>query len=209
MGQRLTRAGFLFSLFLTTCAVARGQLADSSPLPDDRLGIRTAPMLLLSRPDVRADLGLSPEQAHKAEKAVTELYIRAAAVKGKTGAQAVAARKEIDDAQRIWFTANLSQKQRNRLVQLDMQWEGPSALVSRVIVANALGLAPHQISALEDAVAKRDDARARGKYTPENEKVLSRQARSILTSQQWETWLSMLGRPFEPHIATASTKNVR
>lgn len=209
MRHGLTRTGFQFWLILATAAVARGQFDEPSPLPDDRLGIRTAPLLLLSRADVRSDLGLSPEQAQRAEKAVTDMYVRAAAVKGKTGPQAIAARKAIDDAQRGWFAANLSEKQRNRLVQLDMQWEGPSALVSRAIVANALGLAPHQTSALEEAVAKRDDARARGNYTPENEKALSRQARSILTSQQWETWLAMLGRPFEPQIATASTKKVR
>ncbi len=52
------------------------------PLPDDRLGIQTAPLLLLSRNDVRADLGLSPEQASAAEVEISDLYSRALPLEG-------------------------------------------------------------------------------------------------------------------------------
>ena len=69
-----------------------------APLPDERLGVRTAPLLLLSRPDVCADLGLSARQVDDAEAAISDLYVRAAALKGQVGQPAVAARKAIDEA---------------------------------------------------------------------------------------------------------------
>jgi hypothetical protein len=178
----------------------------TASLPDDRLGIRSAPLLLLSRPDVRADLELSPAQAEKAERAVTDLYLRASTLKGKAGGQALAERKRIDDAQRDWIATNLTPKQCVRLDQVDMQWEGPSALVSRISVTTTVGLSPDQVQALKQAVAKRNDARAGGRYTADDERALARQARSILTPQQWTTWLAMLGRPFAPQIALAKDK---
>ena len=175
----------------------------SAPLPDDRLGVRTAPILLLSRPDVRADLGLNPRLAEEAEMALSDLYVRAAALKGKSGAQAVAARQAIDDAQRRWFQSELTLQQRNRLVQIDLQWEGPSALVSRPVVADTLDLSPDQRAALADAVKKRREARSRPGPAQADEPALTRQALAVLTPSQRELWRSMLGQPFVPRLASA------
>ena len=65
--HQLLRAALLggsgSSLSASTTVRAGGPM-----LPDDRLGVRTAPVLLLSRPDVRADLRLSPGQAEAAER---------------------------------------------------------------------------------------------------------------------------------------------
>ena len=61
---------------------------DEAPLPDSRLGYRTAPLLLLSRPDVRADLAMNADQASSAQKAIRSIYLQAAALKGKPNDEA-------------------------------------------------------------------------------------------------------------------------
>ena len=91
------------------------------------MGIRTAPILLLSRPDVQADLKLEETKVTSVQKLIEELTQRGQALRGQTGATAVAGRKAIDDAQREWLTTNLSEEQLTRLTQIDLQWEGPSA----------------------------------------------------------------------------------
>jgi hypothetical protein len=182
----------------TPCRGADGAVA----LPDERLGIRTAPLLLLSRPDVRDDLGLSPEQAAEAERAITELYIRASAARGKTGPEGVEARKLIDEAQQNWVATHLSPEQAKRLVQVDLQWEGPSALVSRPMVAGSLGLTAEQRAAVKQAVAHRDKARAEGRYTKADEAELFNTALSVLTPTQRTRWRAMNGREFLPRLAS-------
>jgi hypothetical protein len=161
-------------------------------------------LLLLSRPDVQQDLHLSQSQAADAEQAIRDLYIRAATLRGKTGPPAVEGRKAIDEAQRAWFVANLSEEQQQRLVQVDLQWEGPTSLLSRPVVSDTLGLTPGQKTALAKAVGARDAARARGVYTRADEQALARQVLSVLTATQKERWRAMLGRPFAftPLLAT-------
>src|ERR687890_537081 len=87
-------------MLLGVAAIPTSSLGDDAPLPDSRLGIRTVPLLLLSRPDVRADLGLNPAQTAEARCAISELHAKAAALGGKAGAEAIAARRAIDDEQR-------------------------------------------------------------------------------------------------------------
>lgn len=172
------------------------------PLPDERLGVRTAPLLLLSRPDVCADLDLNPNQRDDAEAAITDLYVRAAALRGKAGEPAVAGRKQIDEAQRAWFEGHLTPDQLIRLVQIDLQWEGPSALLSRPIVADTLRLSAEQRAALTQAVAGRDAARARGTPPGAADRALAAQALAQLTPEQKARWRVMLGNPFVPRLAS-------
>jgi hypothetical protein len=167
-------------------------------LPDERLGVATAPLLLLSRPDVRQDLGLSREQAAEADRAITDLYVRALSLRGQSGPQVLEGRRAILDAERTWFEAHLSPEQRKRLIQVDLQWEGPSSLVSRPVVGDTLGLTADQRATLARAVAARDAARARRVYSPADEQALAHQALSVLTPPQRERWRAMLGRPFVP-----------
>ncbi len=174
-----------------------------SALTDERFGIRTPPILLLSRPDVRADLGLTPKQTEDAQVEIANLYVRAAALKGQTGPSAVAARKQVDDAQRLWFEGHLSPEQLNRLVQVDLQWEGPSALLSRPMVSDALSLSAEQRVALKQAIAARDAARVRGSSRDAAEHALALQTLKILTADQKGHWRAMLGKRFVPQIATA------
>src|SRR4029079_250908 len=85
-------------LVLLTLIPARAPGAEPPPLPDSRLGVRTAPLLLLSRPDVQADLGLTPEQTSSAQRTITALYVQATALKGRPDAEVLAARRAIDGA---------------------------------------------------------------------------------------------------------------
>src|SRR5262249_18534885 len=89
---RLVRLTF-FTLLPWLCPAT----SDAAPptWPDGRLGIRTAPLLLLSRQDVRADVGLDAAQGAEAERALEELYTQAVALKGKSGPEALARKRSI------------------------------------------------------------------------------------------------------------------
>jgi hypothetical protein len=222
MRQGSTRAPAIAGFFAPTPLLVLGLLlldlaatptvalagTENAALPDDRLGIRTAPLLLLSRPDVRADLGLTPQQADSAERAITDLYVRAAALRGKTGAEALQARKAIDDAQRQWIEASLTPDQRTRLLQIDLQWEGPSALVSRPVVADTLVLTPDQRQAIQQAITVRNSARAAGQGPRVAEEALAKTVLSVLAPNQKARWHAMLGRPFTPQLASSGGKGV-
>ena len=81
------------TLFVT--GAGSGTAGDAG-LSADHLGMRTAPLLLLTRPDVRADLSITAEQAASADRAIQDLYRRAEALKGQGNTpQVVAAREAI------------------------------------------------------------------------------------------------------------------
>jgi hypothetical protein len=181
--------------------------AEDALLPDSRLGMRIAPMLLLSRPDVQADLKLSPELAAAADHEIRELRSRAGELKGKSDADTISARRQIDDAQQRWLTTNLSAEQRARLHQIDLQWEGPTALVSRPSIANALSLTETQRQGLAEAVTRRDSLRTQGKLRPQDEADLARAAINVLSDQQKSRWKAMMGRPFAVQVAASRTQS--
>ena len=52
-------------------------------LPDDRMGVRTAPILLLSRDDVARDIGLTSDQRQKTWEKIADLGRRATDLKGR------------------------------------------------------------------------------------------------------------------------------
>src|SRR3954452_22377914 len=94
---------------------------DEAPLPDSRLGYRTAPLLLLSRPDIRADLGLNADQAASAQKAIRSMYLQAAALKGRPNTEAtIRARRAIDEQMQGWLDSRLTPEQKARLIQIDL-----------------------------------------------------------------------------------------
>jgi hypothetical protein len=183
-----------------TCAVlvalvgATTLPAQGPGLSDDRLGTRAAPLLLLTRADVRADLGLSSEQSAAADAAIRELYSRAQALRGQGNTpQVIAARKAIDEAGRDWIATHLSVEQQARLMQIDLQWEGPAALVTRGSLAASLGLTAEQSRALRTAV---DERRRAGPNAPDAERRLAETTLALLTPEQRDRWKAMLGRPF-------------
>lgn len=182
---------------------ARG---DSGSLPDSRLGVRTAPLLLLSRPDVQADLQMSRTQVDEAKAALDDLRAKAAGLRGVQGEQAIIeARRAIDEQQRQWIETHLSETQRKRIVQIDLQWEGPSALVSRPVVAVMLDLTPDQLATLKKAVKELAQSRSRGEAMGEAEVELSRQTLATLSEAQKLRWKAMLGHPFRPQLARSES----
>ena len=129
-------------------------------------GVRVAPMLLLSRPDVRADLGLTADQVASASRVLDEIRSRARSIRGQGDTpEVVARRREIDEIQWRWLAEGLSDEQRARLSQIDLQWEGATAL-TRPSVAERLGLSDSQSAALRRAVAEKARAGASSEPTP-------------------------------------------
>lgn len=166
-----------------------------SELPDSRLGIRTSPLLLLTRMDIRDDLKLTPQQVDEAQRVIAELYSRALQIQGKRDPAAVAARRAIDETQARWIASVLSPEQRNRLEQLDLQWEGPSAVL-RPPIASALAISPDQGSKLAQAVAERNTRRAKVGFDRDAERKLAEATLSTLSEDQRRRWKIMLGDEF-------------
>jgi hypothetical protein len=171
-------------------------LAGPPPLTDDRLGIPTAPLLLLSRPDVRAEIGLDAARSADADKTLSELYQHALALKGQHGPDVENHKRAIDQAGEHWLQSKLSEAQRKRFNQIELQWEGPSALIHRPIIADALGLSHEQRARLSEAIAARNRRRALGADLWECERQLFEQTRALLTVEQRRRWRAMLGPPF-------------
>jgi hypothetical protein len=197
-GVRLVQARRLTFLLLCEAFGLLPALGLASPpqLSDDRLGVRTAPLLLLSRPDVRAELRLDAAQSAEADKALAELYEQALALKGHRGPDADNRKRAIDLAGEQWLESKLSETQRKRFSQIELQWEGPSALIHRPMISEALGLSAEQRARLSEAIAVRDRQRDVGADLWECERRLFEQARALLTSEQRQRWRAMLGPPF-------------
>jgi hypothetical protein len=172
-------------------------------LPDSRIGIRTAPLLLLSRPDVQAELRLDREQIHGAHEAIDQLTRRAAALRGKTGSAVIAERRAIDEAQLDWLGRHLTGNQLERLRQLEIQWEGASAMLSRPTIAEHLKLTPEQRQALARVIAEQNTARRRSTAAVADGHALSRKAQAVLSPSQQELWNNLLGTQVRFASATA------
>ncbi len=165
---------------------------------DDHLGQRVARLLLLGRPDVRDDLKLTPEQSTSAHRAIDDLYRRALASRNLKGDEALAARRAVDDAQERWIEGELTGEQRGRLDQIDLQWEGPPALISRPAIASALGLKSEQRAVLKEAVHRRLALRDQFGMRGSDDRALSHECLAVLDANQRALYLAMLGPPFIP-----------
>ena len=190
------RQGATFALAPLCFGVMLGQaLAGSWALPDESRGHRVAPLLLLSRPEVRDDLQLAPDQVLEVEKAIADLHQKAAALKGKTGEAAVAGRRAVDEDQKAWLEKHLTIDQVDRLWQVDLRWEGPAAMATRPSVAEALSLSDEQKAALNRAVVERNAHQANTKDASAADHQFNLRALSILSDGQKQRWERMLGRP--------------
>jgi hypothetical protein len=169
-------------------------------LPDDRLGCRIAPILLLSREGVRTDLKLDEHQTVMARQAAGELYAQAAALKGKSGEKVADQRRQIDKACQGWINQWLSPDQQKRLTQIELQWEGPSALISQPTLAAQVGLSSSQKRRLTEAVDQCNARRATGTPVLEAERELAEATLAVLQENQRERWKAMMGPVFRPSI---------
>ncbi len=170
-------------------------------LPDSLLGRRMAPLLLLSRADIKADLGFSEAKAEAAREAIISIRSRAAALVGRREPGMRDARGLVDEAAQAWIEAELTADQKARLAQLDLQWEGPSSLVSRPPVSQALNLSADQVAAIRTAIADRDAKRARGDDPRAAERTLATACLALLDEGQQAQWNALLGPPFAVRFA--------
>jgi hypothetical protein len=180
-------------------------------VPDSLIGDRIAPLLLLSRADIRAEVALDPLQTADLERAIADLHARAAALKGQAGPSVIAARKEIDENMQRWIDVHLSEAQRVRLIQVELWWEGPSALVTRPIVADTLALTQAQRLTLGQAVNDYRQKRRSGTLRPEDVERLARLSFDVLNEDQRHRYDEMRGRPIklETRVAAGAGGPVR
>jgi hypothetical protein len=167
-----------------------------NPILDERLGVRTAPIFLLTRPDVQLDLHLDAGQIDGARSTLARLLDEAMRVRAKSGPAVMTARKAIDDQMNHWLGRHLTAQQLERLRQIDLQWEGVSAMIKRPVVAEYLRLDAEQRLAVDRVVAAQLELRqARGFLTlAEHENFLS-QALADLSPGQRDLWSHLLGPP--------------
>jgi hypothetical protein len=173
----------LLALALLAAPPAAG--ADDWSLPDELRGVRVAPIFLLSRPEIQAELKLTNEQVFSVHRTIGDLFARAAALRGQSDVEAIAGRRVIDEAQRRWLETQLDDAQRSRLMEIDLRWEGPTAVVTRTWVADYLELTPAQrqrLEALRDSPAWASPSRA--------DSILDG-----LTPDQEARWRGLLGAP--------------
>jgi hypothetical protein len=171
-----------------------GSGASSWQLPDEAIGARLSPVLLLSRQDIQRELAITAEQAVAVERAIAELLAQAASLRGRSGPDAVAARRAVDEAAQQWIEGNLSDEQQARLAQIDLQWQGASALVSRPTIAASLELTEDQQQRI---VATLTQGPSPGEDPVQAHHRMHRDAVGVLSEDQRLRWLAMIGSPFE------------
>jgi len=168
---------------------------------DDRLGLRSAPIFLLIRGDVQKDLALEAAQISEVHREAAELDRKARALKGSKASGVVAARRVIDEESSQWLAVHLTPKQRERLAQIELQWEGSAALLSRPLLAEYLNLTPDQQDKVERCVSAARAERPPGPWDYDGHVALTRKAISLLSEKQQDLWIRLLGPPCRFSIA--------
>jgi hypothetical protein len=164
---------------------------------DDRLGLRTAPIMLLLRSDVQTDpyMKLDAEQVASCHRAARVLYQRAVAIRGKTSPAVAEERRAINEQQTQVLRRVLTAEQSGRLKQIDLQWEGVSAMLSRPLLDDSLNLTPEQKEAVSKLVADASTRRSQRPPTYEEHTEVIRAAIGLLTERQKHLWTHVLGPP--------------
>jgi hypothetical protein len=170
-------------------------LAHGAEPLDDRLGIRTAPIFLLTRSDIQSELKIDPKLAAACGHVAAGLRLRASSLKGVKVPTIVAARRAIDEEMSQWLVKNLSPAQLDRLDQIELQWEGPSAMLTRPFLDESLNLTREQREKLTSCLAEGKAHRAQGKWTFEDHRELTRKSLTILSENQRHLWVRILGEP--------------
>jgi hypothetical protein len=192
MRHGLTVFPTLIILGLGLCGVTR-PAHGGEPL-DDRLGGRTVPIFLLTRSDIQADLKLTSEQVIECQRAAPAFQRMASRLIGRKDPGVVAARREIDESLTRWISEHLSSEQIGRLDQIDMQWEGAAAMLSRPFLDEGLKLTDDQKKKVRECIAEGNAQRARGIWTFDDHTNQIRKAFAILDERQRKLWIDVLGR---------------
>ncbi len=187
-------------------------VAETWTLPDWSRGFRFAPILLLSRADVQADLRMKPDQVADAARVIADTRRKGASLTRQSGQDVVERRRAVDEEQRTWLETKLTEDQVERLTQIDLQWEGVAAIATRPAVGEALSLSEAQKAAVGRALAERNqqrrkpDDRKRDPAAIENSFI--EQVWATLNDGQKRRWEKMLGRSFAV-VASAPGRSIR
>jgi hypothetical protein len=160
---------------------------------DDRLGARTVPIFLLTRTDIQADLKLDAKQVEICGRAAVALQHRALLLRGRKDAGAAAARRVVDQEMSLLLSDNLTPDQLARLDQIDLQWEGAAAMLTRPFLDDSLNLTPEQKKKVTECISAGNAERARGALTYEDHVDQTRKAIAILDERQRKVWIHVLG----------------
>ncbi len=175
--------------------LAQRSAGGAEPL-DDRLGVRITPLFLLLRSDIQKDLALEPAQVAEVNQVAPAFYRKALNLKGKKGPGLIAARQAIDAEESRWMNTHLSPGQRERLAQIDLQWEGATALINRPIVAEYLRLTADQQTQVARIISNAQMMRAGPTpWTYELHLETTRKAIALLSEKQRQLWVHVLGPP--------------
>ena len=179
--------------------------AEGWVLPDASQGRRVTPILLLSRPDVQADLRMKPEQVADAARIIANLHHKAKLLQGRTDQAAIELRRAVDEEQRLWLETKLTEDQVGRLTEIDLRWEGLASIVTRPALAESLALSDDQKETLKRAAFERIGIRHQPAEADQTmlERRLAQKVMATLNEGQRKRWASMVGRPFTV-VATGS-----
>ena len=120
---------------------------------------------------------------------------RTSALKGIKLPAMVAARRAVDEEMSQWLITNLSPEQLDRLDQIDLQWEGPAAMITRPFYEESLSLTREQREKLTSCLTEARARRAQGTWTYEDHHELTRKALAVLSEKQRHLWVRILGEP--------------
>ena len=102
----------------------------------------------------------------------------------------------------LWLDKYLTPEQLARLEEIDLQWEGASAMLSRPFLDESLHLTDEQKKQVEHSIAESNAKRAREGWSYESHVNQTRKAIAILDDRQRAIWIKVLGPPCPFAIAT-------
>lgn len=161
-------------------------------LLDERFGTQIAPIYLLLRADVQADLKLEPRQIAAARNLAASLMERGRRLRGMPEQAARTERLDIDEQMAGWLRHALSEAQQERLSQVTLQWEGATAF-GRSAVADYLELNQEQQSALGLLLRETEQVRRKRRLSPLEVDKITARARTVLTPDQQQKWKAVIG----------------
>ena len=209
MRHRPTVLPALIFLGLGLCGSTQPARGDEPT--DDRLGRRTAPIFLLTRSDVQAALKLDSKQIALCQRAAFALQRLASNLKGRKDAGANAARRQIDEEMSLWLSKYLTPLQLGRLDQIDLQWEGAAAMLTRPFYDEGLKLTDDQTKKIRGWIVAGDAQRTRGAWSYEDHVNETRKAIAVLDERQYHFWTQVLGPPcpFKIAVKAQTARNDR
>lgn len=169
--------------------------------------VRPISKSFLKRYDVRSELRITAEQEEQMRRLEYEERAARRSLRGQRLSYEERVLRETEIEQQYDLRQVLSQSQRARLFQLELQWNGALSLLLYPEVARQIGLSQSQQQQIHELVAReaekiRYNERGIGRY---EKKVFHQQARervnqeilALLTPQQRAQWQRTIGAPFQ------------